>query len=132
MRGIDILIQDAKQASNFAYAPYSKFKVGAALLTESGKIYSGANVENASYGLTVCAERVALFKAVSDGEKNFTALVIYTKTKDFTMPCGACRQVLAEFNQNLSIIIVNQENKILKTTLTKLLPNPFKKNNLRK
>ena len=132
MKNIDKLIHAAKQASKFAYAPYSKFKVGAALLTKSGKIYSGANVENASYGLTVCAERVALFKAVSEGENKFKALAIYTKTKYFTMPCGACRQVLSEFNQNLSIIIVNQDNKILKTTLSRLLPNPFKKNTLKK
>lgn len=127
MKNIDKLIQAAKQASNFVYAPYSKFKVGAALLTKSGKIYSGANVENASYGLTVCAERVALFKAVSEGEKNFKALAIYTKTKDFTLPCGACRQVLAEFNPNLPIIIVNATGKTKKFSLAKLLPYPFKK-----
>jgi cytidine deaminase len=127
MKEIDKLIKAAKQASNFAYAPYSKFKVGAALLTKSGKIYSGANVENASYGLTVCAERVALFKAVSEGEKYFLTLAIYTKTKDFTIPCGTCRQVLMEFSPNLSIIIVNAAGKIKKFSLSKLLPYPFLK-----
>jgi len=127
MKEIEKLIHAAKQVSKFAYAPYSKFKVGAALLTKSGKIYSGANVENASYGLTVCAERVALFKAVSEGEKDFRSLAIYTKTKDFTMPCGACRQVLMEFSPNLSIIIVNAAGKIKKFSLSKLLPYPFLK-----
>ncbi len=127
MKEIDRLIKAARKASNFAYAPYSKFKVGAALLTKSGIIYSGANVENASYGLTVCAERIALFKAVSEGKKDFRALAIYTKTKDFTTPCGACRQVLMEFSPNLSIIIINASGKIKKFSLSKLLPHPFAK-----
>jgi cytidine deaminase len=125
MKNIDRLIKTAKKASTHAYAPYSKFKVGAALLTKSGKIYSGANIENASYGLTVCAERIALFKAKSEGDKDFQALAIYTKTKDFTLPCGACRQVLAEFNPNLSIIIINASSEIKKFSLSKLLPHPF-------
>jgi cytidine deaminase len=127
MKNIERLVNVAKKASKFAYAPYSKFKVGAAILTSSGKIYSGANIENASYGLTVCAERVAIFKALSEGEKDFKSIAIYTKTKDFTKPCGACRQVLSEFNPNLSVIIVNNSGKIKKTSISKLLPNPFRK-----
>jgi cytidine deaminase len=132
MRIIDKLIKTAKQAANFSYAPYSKFKVGAAILTASGKIYSGINIENASYGLTVCAERVAIFKAISEGENKFDTIAIYTNTKHFTYPCGACRQVLAEFNPNLNIIIINGQGKIKKTSLAKLLPNFFTKVYLKK
>jgi cytidine deaminase len=119
------LIKAAKQASKFAYAPYSKFRVGAALLTKSGKIFTGCNVENASYGLTICAERVAVFKAISTGERNFEAIAIYTNTKDFTLPCGACRQVLYEFAKDLLVITVNRFGKSKTYRLTQLLPYPF-------
>ncbi len=119
------LIKAAKQASQLAYAPYSKFRVGAALLTKSGKIFTGCNIENASYGLTVCAERVAVFKAVSQGEKNFKAIAIYTNTKEFTLPCGACLQVLNEFTKKLTIIIVNRFEKNKTFKLSELLPYPF-------
>ena len=114
-----------KMAGRFAYAPYSKFRVGAALLTKSGKIFTGCNVENGSYGLTVCAERVAVFKAVSQGEKNFKAIVIYTNTKQFTLPCGACLQVLNEFAKDLKIITVNRCGKSKTYRLAQLLPYPF-------
>lgn len=127
MKNIKKLINLAKQTSNNAYAPYSNFKVGAALLTSNGKIFTGANVENASYGLTVCAERIAVFKAVSEGYTKFQAIAIYTNTNDFTMPCGACRQVLYEFSPNIKVIISNRENKIKQLVLTELLPYPFNK-----
>ncbi len=119
------LIKAAKQASQLAYAPYSKFRVGAALLTKSGKIFTGCNVENKSYGLTICAERVAVFKAVSQGEKNFIAIALYTNTKEFTLPCGACLQVLYEFAKDLLIIIVNRFSKSKTYRLAQLLPYPF-------
>lgn len=119
------LIKAAKQASQLAYAPYSRFRVGAALLTKSDKIFTGCNVENKSYGLTVCAERVAVFKAVSQGEKNFKAIAIYTNTKEFTLPCGACLQVLYEFAKNLLIITVNRFGKSKTYKLAQLLPYPF-------
>lgn len=119
------LIKTAKIASRFAYAPYSKFQVGAALLTKSGRIFAGCNIENVSYGLTVCAERVAIFKAISEGEKIFKAIAIYTKTKDFTLPCGACLQVLAEFTKDLTIILVNRNGKTKTYPLSELLPHRF-------
>ena len=131
MKAIERLITKAKQAVKFAYAPYSKFKVGAAVLTKHGKIFSGTNVENASYGLTVCAERVALVKAVSEGEKQFTTIAIYTNTKDFTFPCGACLQVCFEFNPKLYVILINGKNEIKQFYLSSLLPYSFKKNNLK-
>ncbi len=127
MKNIKKLINMAKQTSNNAYAPYSNFRVGAALLTSNDKIFTGANVENASYSLTVCAERIAVFKAVSEGYTKFQAIAIYTNTNDFTMPCGACRQVLYEFSPNIKVIISNRENKLKQFVLTELLPYPFNK-----
>ena len=119
------LIKTAKMASKFAYAPYSKFRVGAALLTKSGRIFTGCNVENASYGLSVCAERIAVFKAISEGEKQFDAITIYTNTKEFTLPCGACLQVLNEFSKNLIVITINRAGKSKNYRLAELLPHPF-------
>ena len=119
------LIKAAKTLSKFAYAPYSKFKVGAAILAKSGKIFTGCNVENASYGLTVCAERVAIFKAITKGVRNFVAIAIYTNTQDFTLPCGACLQVLNEFAKNLTVITVNRYGKSKTYKLVQLLPHPF-------
>jgi len=120
------LLEAAKKASRFAYAPYSRFRVGAAVLTKSGKIFTGCNVENASYGLTVCAERIAIFKAIAEAERYFDAIAIYTNTKDFTLPCGACLQVLAEFSENLRVIIINRYRKIKEYRLSELMPHPFK------
>jgi cytidine deaminase len=131
MKNIEKLIKAAKQAVKYSYAPYSKFKVGAAVLTDTGKIFAGANIENASYGLTICAERVALFKVVSEGEKKFKALAIYTNTKDFTYPCGACLQVIAEFSPNLYIILINSKGEIRQYTLSSLIPYQFSKNHLK-
>ncbi|MDQ5977929.1 MAG: cytidine deaminase [Verrucomicrobiota bacterium] len=93
----------AKAAAVKAYAPYSKFRVGAAVLTESGKIFSGCNVENASYGLCNCAERTAIFSAVAAGERKFKCVVVYTPTKTATAPCGACRQVIYEFGPKIRV-----------------------------
>lgn len=125
------MVKIAKESANRAYTPYSKFKVGAAILTKTGKIYSGCNIENVSYGLTICAERVAIFKALSEGERNFSQLIIYSQTKDFTMPCGACLQVLAQFCRNLKIIIVNQSLKKKTYQLKNLLPKSFRLSHLK-
>jgi cytidine deaminase len=118
------LIIAAQAAKQKAYAPYSKFKVGAALLGKSGKIYAGCNVENASYGLACCAERNAVFKAVSEGEKDFLAIAIVSSSNEPTAPCGACRQVLNEFAPDISVIMPGRKRTI-KTTLKKLLPFAF-------
>jgi len=120
------LIRLAKKAHQNAYAPYSKFKVGAVLLTKAGNIYSGCNVENASYGLSICAERVAMSNAITNGEKEFENLVVYTDRKDFFLPCGACRQFISEFTDELKIIIVNGRDKIKITNIKELLPEKFK------
>lgn len=118
------LIEIAKTASVNAYAPYSKFKVGAALLAQSGKIYSGCNVENASYSMTICAERNAVFQAIANGERNYAAIAIYVDSDLSFPPCGACRQVLSEFANDLVVIISNRVNSN-DTTLSKLLPERF-------
>jgi cytidine deaminase len=121
------LIEKAKKARESAYAPYSKFKVGAALLAKSGKVYTGANVENATFGLTVCAERVALFKAITNGEKSFVKLAVVADKDEPITPCGACRQVLSEFASDLKIICANLKGKTEKYSLRKLLPEAFVK-----
>ncbi|NMB54528.1 MAG: cytidine deaminase [Leptolinea sp.] len=118
------LCKQAAAVRKFAYAPYSKFPVGAALLTSTGKIYTGVNVENISYPNGICAERTAVFKAVSEGEKSFPAIAVVTPNGG--TPCGACRQVLAEFNWEMLILIGNPEGEILReTTLADLLPEAF-------
>lgn len=120
------LILEAKYASEKAYAPYSNFKVGASLLTPDCNIIKGCNVENSSFGLTICAERNAVFTAITLGYKSFKALAIYTHTDNFTFPCGACRQVLAEFSKsNLPIYLVNKNMETFETNLDKLLPYSF-------
>jgi len=118
------LIASAKMAQKAAYAPYSKFKVGAALLGKSGRIFTGCNVENASYGLACCAERNAVFKALSEGEREFRAIAIVSDSPKPTAPCGACRQVLNEFAPDISVIMPGKKRTI-KTTLKKLLPFAF-------
>ncbi|MDD5258779.1 MAG: cytidine deaminase [bacterium] len=122
---IQELVQAAKAAADKAYAPYSKFKVGAALLTSTGKIFSGGNVENASYGLSLCAEQVAVVKAVSSGEIKFKIMVIFTNTEDLTSPCGACRQVMAEFNPRMEVILVNKKGGMKALNMNTLLTEPF-------
>ena len=117
------LIQKAIEMRSQALAPYSNYKVGAAILTESGKIFGGCNIENSSYSLTICAERVALFKAVSEGETKFKALSV--STNNAGMPCGACRQVIWDICGNISILICNNNKLITKTESIRLLPMPF-------
>ena len=119
------LIEAAKNVAENAYVPYSGFQVGAAILSESGKIFTGCNVENSSYGLTNCAERTAVFKAVSEGETKFSELVIFSKTDELFYPCGACRQVISEFSSDLKITIVSLTDKF-ETTIAELLPHGFK------
>jgi len=124
---LENLIEAAKNAREQAYAPYSQFRVGAAILTASGKVFTGSNIENASYGLTICAERVAVFHMVHAGEKTPEVLVLVTDTEEPVMPCGACRQVLSEFsNPDLKIVSVPLRGQAKETTLRELLPYQFR------
>lgn len=123
---MDELARLAREARAHSYSPYSNFKVGAALRASSGKLYSGCNVENCSYGLTVCAERVTLYKAISEGERGFDALAIFTEAETLTPPCGACRQVLWEFSKDMLIILANPKGE-KRLRLQDLLPVPFGK-----
>ncbi len=120
----EILLAHAKEAMEKAYAKYSNYKVGAALLTKSGKVYTGCNIENSSYGATICAERVAFVKAISEGEKEFEAIAIVGSGGDFTYPCGICRQFMSEFGLDLKLIFEDGEN-IKMYTLSQLLPEAF-------
>lgn len=118
------LIESALEARHWAYAPYSGYPVGAALLTASGRIYDGVNIENASYPNTICAERVAVFKAVSEGEREFTAIAVVTSNAG--APCGACRQVLSEFGLDTIVLIADEQRTVvLETTVRELLPRAF-------
>jgi cytidine deaminase len=118
------LIRTAIEVRQRAYAPYSKYRVGAALLTQDGQVFSGVNIENAAYPTTMCAERVAVFKAVSEGQKKFEAIAVVTDNGG--SPCGSCRQVLAEFGLDTVVLIANGEGEILEeTTVEKLLPTAF-------
>jgi cytidine deaminase len=124
------LIQVARHAQKWAYAPYSNYAVGAALLTNSGRIYEGANVENAVYPVTMCAERVAVFKAVSQGERAFSAIAVVTR--DGGSPCGSCRQVLAEFGLDTIVVIADEEGRVTaEMTVGELLPESFGPSNLK-
>ena len=120
----DALVAAAIAARENAHAPFSKFKVGAAVQDEHGTIYTGCNVENLSYGLTICAERAAIFAAVSVGVRMFRRIVIVADSHEPVTPCGACRQVLAEFAENLEIVSVNLKGKKFRATLSALLPRP--------
>lgn len=120
------LIQAAKEARQKAYAPYSNFLVGAAVYAGSHKIYQGCNIENASYGLTNCAERTAIFKAISEGERKIEAIAIIGDTEGPISPCGACRQVMAEFcDPNTKVYLANLHGKTEEWTVDKLLPGAF-------
>lgn len=118
------LVQSAQEARRWAYAPYSQYAVGAALITDSGRIYDGVNVENAAYPTGICAERVAVFKAVSEGERRFSAIAVVTKNGG--TPCGACRQVLAEFGLETMILLANERGEIVQeTSISDMLPVAF-------
>jgi cytidine deaminase len=121
----DALISAAKQARENAHAPFSDFRVGAAVRANSGRVYAGCNIENASYGLTCCAERVAIFKALSEGERGFEAIAVVTETDNLTPPCGACRQIIWEFCGDVPVILANLKGKIEHESTGKLLPRPF-------
>ncbi|HTP80833.1 MAG TPA: cytidine deaminase [Bacteroidota bacterium] len=115
----------ARRARLKAYAPYSKFRVGAAVLTHDGEVYTGCNVENSSYGLAMCAERTAIFKAVSEGARKFRAVAVSAETQGFTAPCGACRQVLLEFAPNADVILINRDNRLKILKVNSLIPMGF-------
>jgi cytidine deaminase len=122
---IEELISQARQVSNHAYVPYSHYPVGAAAYFTSGKIYTGCNVENASYGLTICAERNAICQAIAQGERQLVSIAIYVPQEVFATPCGACRQVMREFASDCSVVLINKQGvtKVLK--LAQLLPDSF-------
>jgi cytidine deaminase len=119
------LIETAKAARLQSLAPFSKFLVGAALQTKAGKVYTGCNIESASYGLTVCAERVAIWKALSEGEREFTDLVVVADTEALTPPCGTCRQIIWEFAKHAKIVLVNLRGRQEEVSIKDLLPRAF-------
>ena len=121
----DLLLTAALAARQHAFAPFSKFQVGAALEDTDGRIHTGCNVENATYGLTVCAERVAVFKAISEGVRKFRRIAVAADTDDLTPPCGACRQILWEFCGDVEILLVNPRGKTESYRLRELFPKPF-------
>jgi cytidine deaminase len=126
----DALITAATKVRENAHAKFSNFKVGAALRTSSGKIYSGCNIENATYGLTLCAERTAIFKAVSEGERKFDAIAVVTDADTLTPPCGACRQIIWEFCGDVPVILANLKGKTETFRMSQLFPKPFDSSNL--
>jgi cytidine deaminase len=127
------LIKLAKEVQKKAHAPYSKFRVGSALLTEDGEVFTGCNIENSSYSLTICAERVAIFKAYSEGKRKFKKIAIVSDSKNFISPCGACRQVLMDLaGGELEVILTNSMGEIKIFKLSELLPLPFGSKDLKK
>lgn len=122
---MDALVTAALQVRANAHAPFSKFKVGAALEDDAGRVHTGCNVENATYGLTVCAERVAVFKAISEGVRKFRRIAVAADTDNLTPPCGACRQILWEFCGNIEIVLTNPRGKTEILQLSELFPRPF-------
>jgi cytidine deaminase len=122
---LEKLIEAAVKVRENAHAPYSNFKVGAAVETKSGKIFTGCNVENASYGLTVCAERIAIFKAISEGETEFTRIAVVADTPELTPPCGACRQIIWEFCGDVPVIFSNLDGEMETVQMKELLPRAF-------
>jgi cytidine deaminase len=122
---MDALLEAALRARENAHAPFSNFKVGAALQDHSGRVYTGCNVENATYGLTVCAERVAVFKAISEGARSFTRMAVAADTQVLTPPCGACRQILWEFCGDIELVLVNLAGRTERFRLKDLFPRPF-------
>jgi len=126
----DSLLEAAKQARENAHAPFSNFRVGAAVRASSGRVFGGCNVENATYGLTLCAERIAIFKAISEGERGFDAITIVTDTDTLTPPCGACRQIIWEFCGNIPVTLANLKDKSETFRMRDLFPRPFDSSNL--
>ncbi|MFM1651502.1 cytidine deaminase [Brevibacillus sp. B_LB10_24] len=126
------LIKQAKEARKLAYVPYSGFAVGAALLSKSGKVYLGGNIENAAYSLCNCAERTAIFKAFSEGDRTYQAIAVAADTPGPVSPCGACRQVMAELcPPDMKVLLTNLAGEVLETTVAKLLPGAFNKEDMR-
>jgi cytidine deaminase len=119
------LVKTAMNTRERAHAPYSNFKVGAAIQTKDGKIYSGCNIENATYGLTICAERTAIFKAISEGEKEFAEIAVIADTDELTPPCGACRQIIWEFCGDIPVILTNLQGKSEIVQMSELFPRAF-------
>jgi cytidine deaminase len=132
MSAFDPLLAAARAVRKNAYAPYSHYTVGAAVRGDNGKIYAGANVENASYGLSICAERTAIAAAVLDGVRKLEALVVITSSTPPAAPCGMCRQTLVEFAQDMPILLVNEAGDQIETKLSELLPHAFRPENLLK
>lgn len=124
------LIKKAKEARKKAYTPYSHFPVGAALLTKEGKVFTGANIENASFSLTNCAERTAIFKAVSEGYRQFKALAVVADSERPISPCGACRQVINEFAEDMPVIMTNLKGDVLELKSRELLPGAFNRKDM--
>ena len=120
------LIEISEYAQKYSYSPYSKFRVGAALLCSDGTVFTGCNIENSTFGATNCAERTAVFKAISEGHSDFKAIAITSSGGDLTYPCGICRQVLSEFAPEIKVILKDSNNKIITYTLDELLPHSFK------
>jgi cytidine deaminase len=119
------LAKRAQAARKHSFSPYSQFRVGAAIITKSGKVYTGCNIENSSFGLTICAERTAIFKAVSEGEREFTAIAIATDETRFISPCGACRQVIMDLAGDVDCILTDKAGAIKVLRMSDLLPHPF-------
>mgnify|MGYP001089055783 CR=1 FL=1 len=126
------LVEKALEARQQAYAPYSHFPVGAALVTSTGKVFTGCNVEQATYGGTICAERTAIVKAVSEGEKEIEAICCVADTEDFCTPCGICRQFIYEFGPNIEVIMANNKGEYRSASISELLPNAFGSDSLKK
>jgi len=123
--GTTILINHAREAMTRAYAPFSRFKVGAAVRCVNGRIYAGCNIENPSLSLSICAERVALIKAVSEGERGFDMMAIVADTEELTFPCGACRQMMWEFGPEMVVVLTNVRGLMARTCMRELLPKAF-------
>ncbi|NMA38427.1 MAG: cytidine deaminase [Papillibacter sp.] len=126
------LINLAFEASENAYAPYSGYKVGAALVCEDGSIYLGCNMENAAYGSSICAERIAIGKAISEGKRNFIRMAVAARGEDYAMPCGSCRQVINEFSQEMEVLAARADGRYVSYKLNELLPKAFSPHNLEK
>jgi cytidine deaminase len=124
------LISEAEKARKRAYTPYSKFQVGAAVLCADGKIFTGCNIENASFGLAICAERVAIFKAISEGSTKFEVIAVIADTDKPCSPCGACRQVISEFGEDIPLIMANLKGDVKIKKIKELLPEAFGKDDL--